>query len=101
MDDEWEVIKACEETQNSAIVIEELLLALYTTTTKRFFHIFLQRRVAKLRLWNLRVSKAINWDGLWLRLGVSLSLILTDVEKWLKAYLEEFTSVLIAIIYAN
>jgi hypothetical protein len=42
MNNEGKVIEACKEAENSAIVIEELLLALYAATTERLFHVLLE-----------------------------------------------------------
>jgi hypothetical protein len=61
MNDEWKIVKASEEAEDASIVVQELLLALHSSTTKRFLHIFLEARVSELGFRNLSFSKAILW----------------------------------------
>ena len=75
MDDERKIIKAGIETKDFTIVVEELLLALHSATTERFFHVLFQRWVSKDRFGDFALSETINGDALCLRLRLTLSLL--------------------------
>jgi hypothetical protein len=64
VDDEGKVVEAGEESQNTTIIIQELLLALHTATTEGLLHILLERGVADLWLGDLSVSKEVHGDAL-------------------------------------
>ena len=74
VNDEREVIESSVEPQDSSVVVEELLLRLYSTTTKRFLHVLSQRGIAELLLWDLVVCEAVHWniEGLSLRISKTL-----------------------------
>lgn len=75
VDDERKIVKAGIETKDFAIVVEELLLALHSATTERFFHVLFQRWVSNDRLGDFALSETINRDALCLRLRLTLSLL--------------------------
>ena len=62
MDDEGKVIESCVESQNATIVVQELLLALNSTTTERLLHVLLETGVTNLFLGNLLISEAVHWN---------------------------------------
>ena len=74
VNDERKIIESSVESEYSSVIVEELLLRLYSTTTKRFLHVLLQRGIAELLLWDLVVCEAVHWniEGLSLRMSESL-----------------------------
>jgi hypothetical protein len=74
VDDEGEFIETGVEAEDSAVVIQELLLALHSSTTEGLLHVLLQTGVSELLLGDLLLSKTVIRDSLWLTLCLSESL---------------------------
>ena len=74
VDDERQLVEARVETQHSAVVIQELLLALHSATTERLLHVLLQTGVSEFLLRDLFLGEAVIRDSLWLTLRLSESL---------------------------
>ncbi len=74
VNDKGEVVEAGVETQDSAIVVEELLLALHSATAKGLLHILLEAWVSELLLGDLLLSEAVLRNSLRLTLWLSKSL---------------------------
>jgi hypothetical protein len=60
VDDEGQVVETSVEAEDTAIVVQELLLALHSATTKGLLHILLQGGVTKDWLRDLAVCEAVN-----------------------------------------
>ena len=75
VNDEWKIIESSVESEYSSVIVEELLLRLYSTTTKRLLHVLSQRGITKLLLWDLVISEAVHWNikGISLRLSKRLN----------------------------
>jgi len=60
----WKVFAVSIEAQNLAILVKELLLAGYLTTTQGLFHVLLHLVVTWAGLWNLGLSEKVEGNFL-------------------------------------
>ena len=88
VNDEGELVKSCKETEDSAVVVKELLLALHSATTERFFHVLLEAGVTDNGLGDLLISETVDWNSLRLTL-------------WLSKVAKELSCVLITVVDAD
>lgn len=70
VNDKWQIVTSSEESQNFAIIVKELLLGYYFSTSESFLEEFLHFVV--LLGWDLLLGlcEGINWHllGIWLSL---------------------------------
>jgi hypothetical protein len=71
VNDEGQFVKSCKETEDSAVVVKELLLALHSATSERFFHVLLEAGITDNWLGDLLISETVNGNSLRLTLRLS------------------------------
>jgi len=64
VNNKWKIFAVSIEAQNLAILVKELLLAGYLTTTQGLFHVFLHFVVTWAGLWNFRLSEEVEGNFL-------------------------------------